>query len=138
MLVLLCRITSTRLLTLVTPSGSGARRGLGGYGKGNGNEKTADTKQDMPMAEKHLKRCSTAKIIGRCKLQQQNPPTHPSERHKSTTLTGPNADKGEDQQQLSFTESLTQLNTPLLCNPATVLLAIYLRESKHVHTKTCV
>lgn len=52
------------------------------------------TKEDTPMANKHMKRCSTSYVIKECKLKWQDTSSCLSEWPKSGTLTTINA--GED------------------------------------------
>lgn len=56
------------------------------------------------MASKHMKRCSTAKLLGGCELKHPWDSTaHLLARPKSGTLTTPSADQDVEQQELSFT-----------------------------------
>ena len=39
------------------------REGLGEYEKENGNKKTLETKEDIQMADKHIKKCPTTNVV---------------------------------------------------------------------------
>ena len=111
-------------------------------------------KKDIQLVNKHMKRCSTLNCKFSCKLKQKYTTIHLFEWLKSKTLTMPNANKGVEQQELSFLEGkntkwyshfgrqfvsyfFTKLNILLPYNPAITLLDVYPNELKTcIHKKT--
>ena len=110
------------------------------------------TKEDIQMANKHIKNAPHSTSSGKCKLKWQWDTTlNLLEWPKSRTLTVANADKDVKYQELSFIaggnanqslwktiwEFLTKLNILLPCKPAVVPLLNPKKLKTYIHAKTC-